>query len=306
MATNSLRPQIVQVMAAHRDRPFTTQEIYEQVAAAGVPDFDPTAKRYRNLVNRELSDLAGCSAGSHIKPAPQLLTRLGRGVYIFRELDRPMDLALVQEYLEVYEKRPPRRRGVGSRRDHVPDSVPDGPLRGAAWDLPRLWHLPAPLPAVRSGPHHRPGRRREDGTKESATALSLLQQDEGKRRRARVPAEDGGVEDPQRADRRDGGRAAGGAHRQAAGPVPPGRDRRLARRKLSGAGLPISRQGPSTFGILAQVHPSVGTPAHPSPLRQQQAHPASGRPVRMSKVAGSFTRFWQRMTRSSAPPFSVN
>ena len=123
MATNSLRPQIVQVMAAHRDRPFTTQEIYEQVAAAGVPDFDPTAKRYRNLVNRELSDLAGCSAGSHIKPAPQLLTRLGRGVCIFRELDRPMDLALVQEYLEVYEKRPPRRRGVGSRRDHVPDSV---------------------------------------------------------------------------------------------------------------------------------------------------------------------------------------
>ena len=126
MATNSLRPQIVQVMAAHRERPFTTQEIYEQVAAAGVPDFDPTAKRDRNLVNRELSDLAGCSAGSHSKPAPQLLTRLGRGVYIFRELDRPMDLALVQEYLEpqeVYEKRPPRRRGVGSRRDHVPDSV---------------------------------------------------------------------------------------------------------------------------------------------------------------------------------------
>lgn len=126
MATNSLRPQIVQVMAAHRERPFTTQEIYEQVAAAGVPDFDPTAKRGRNLVNRELSDLADCSAGSHSKPAPQLLTRLGRGVYIFRELDRPMDLALVQEYLEpqeVYEKRPPRRRGVGSRRDHVPDSV---------------------------------------------------------------------------------------------------------------------------------------------------------------------------------------
>ena len=126
MATNSLRPQIVQVMAAHRERPFTTQEIYEQVAAAGVPDFDPTAKRDRNLVNRELSDLADCSAGSHSKPAPQLLTRLGRGVYIFRELDRPMDLALVQEYLEpqeVYEKRPPRRCGVGSRRDHVPDSV---------------------------------------------------------------------------------------------------------------------------------------------------------------------------------------
>ena len=126
MPATSLRPQIVQLMAAHRERPFTTQEIYEQVAAAGVPDFDPTAKRDRNLVNRELSDLAGCSTGSHSKPSPQLLTKLSRGRYIFNDLTRPMDLALVQEYLEpqeVYEKRPPRKRGSGSRRDHVPDSV---------------------------------------------------------------------------------------------------------------------------------------------------------------------------------------
>ena len=126
MAANSLRPQIVRLMAAHRERPFTTEEIYEQVAASGVPGFDPTAQRDRNLVNRELSDLAGCSAGSHSKPSPQLLVRVSRGRYIFNELNRPMDLALVQEYLEpqeVYEKRPPRSRGEGSHRETVPDSV---------------------------------------------------------------------------------------------------------------------------------------------------------------------------------------
>ena len=126
MASPSLRPQIVQVMAAHRERPFTTGEIYEHVAASGVPGFDPKAKRDRNLVNRELSDLAGCSTGSHSKPSPQLLIRIGRGRYIFNELLRPMDLALVQEYLEpreVYEKRPPRQRESGQRRDSIPDSV---------------------------------------------------------------------------------------------------------------------------------------------------------------------------------------
>ena len=113
-------------MAAHRERPFTTEEIYEQVAASGVSGFDPTAKRDRNLVNRELSDLAGCSAGSHSKPSPHLLVRVSRGRYIFNELNRPMDLALVQEYLEpreVYEKRPPRKRGASPPRDNVPDSV---------------------------------------------------------------------------------------------------------------------------------------------------------------------------------------
>ena len=126
MAANSLRPQVLLVMAAHRERPPTTEEIYEQVAASGVSGFDPTAKRDRNLVNRELSDLAGCSAGSHSKPSPQLLVRVSRGRYIFNELNRPMDLALVQEYLEpqeVYEKRPPRRRGEGSHRETVPEAL---------------------------------------------------------------------------------------------------------------------------------------------------------------------------------------
>ena len=129
MTATSLRPQIVRVMAAHRERPLTTDEIYERVAAsASVAGFDPKAKRDRNLVNRELSDLAGCSTGSHSKHSPRLLIRVGRGRYIFNNLTRPMDLALVQEYLEpqeVYEKRPPRTRKAVSTapRDNVPDSL---------------------------------------------------------------------------------------------------------------------------------------------------------------------------------------
>ena len=126
MVVKSLRPQIVQVMATHRERPLTTAEIYEHIAASGVAGFDPTAKRDRNLVNRELSDLAGCSTGSHAKPSPQLLTRLGRGRYIFNELTRPMDVALIQEYLEpeeVYEKKPPWKRSAEPRRESVPDPV---------------------------------------------------------------------------------------------------------------------------------------------------------------------------------------
>ena len=60
-AASSLRPHIVQVMAARQGRILTTEEIYELVAAWGVADFNPNAKRDRNLVNRELSDLAGCT-----------------------------------------------------------------------------------------------------------------------------------------------------------------------------------------------------------------------------------------------------
>ena len=57
-AATSLRPHIVQVMAANPGRILATEEIYERVAALGVASFDPRAKRDRNLVNRELSDLA--------------------------------------------------------------------------------------------------------------------------------------------------------------------------------------------------------------------------------------------------------
>ena len=126
MVANSLRPQIVRVMAAHRERPLTTTEIYQHVASSGVAGLDPQAKRDRNLVNRELSDLAGMSPESHSKPTPQVLDRVGRGRYIFREPELPMDLALVREYLEpveVYEKRPPRGRRSVTGRERAPEPV---------------------------------------------------------------------------------------------------------------------------------------------------------------------------------------
>ena len=123
MGAGSLRPQIVRVMAEHRERPLSTGEIYEAVARIGVAGFDPRAQRDRNLVNRELSDLAGMSPESHSKPAPQLLSRVGRGRYIFREPELPMEQALVREYLEpeeVYEKRTPRGRRSGPGRERTP------------------------------------------------------------------------------------------------------------------------------------------------------------------------------------------
>ena len=124
----SLRPHIVQAMAAHQGRVLTTGEIYEMVATSGVAGFDPRAKRDRNLVNRELSDLSGRSTQGHSKPAPQLILRVGRrgGRYLYHEPTRPMDLELLWEYLEpveVYEKRPARRRDGGSHRRNVPDEV---------------------------------------------------------------------------------------------------------------------------------------------------------------------------------------
>ena len=126
MAAESLRSTLVKLMSEHRERPLKTQEIYDLVKDTGVPDFDPKSNRDRNLVNRELSDLAGMSPNSHSKAAPQLLNRVGRGRYIYREPDLPMDIALVQEYLEpteVYEKRPQRRRVSGPGRERVPDAV---------------------------------------------------------------------------------------------------------------------------------------------------------------------------------------
>ena len=44
---------------------------------------------------------------------------VGRGRYRYCEPVRPMDVVLLQEYLEpmeVYEKRPPRRRAAGNQR----------------------------------------------------------------------------------------------------------------------------------------------------------------------------------------------
>ena len=125
-SASSLRPHIVQVMVAHQGRILATEEIYRLVSDLGVAGFDPGAKRDRNLVNRELSDLAGCTTQGHSKPSPQLITRVSRGRYLYREPDRPMDVALLQEYLEpveVYEKRPPRPRRAGSDRRNVLEEV---------------------------------------------------------------------------------------------------------------------------------------------------------------------------------------
>ena len=45
---------MVRVMAARQERILTTEEIYGLVACLGVDGFNPSAKRDRNLVNREL------------------------------------------------------------------------------------------------------------------------------------------------------------------------------------------------------------------------------------------------------------
>ncbi len=125
-AATSFRPHIVQVMAANQGRVLATEEIYERVAELDVASFDPKAKRDRNLVKRELSDLAGRTTQAHSKPSPKLITRVSRGRYIYREPDHPMDVALLEEYLEpteVYETRPPRRRRAGPDRRHVPGEM---------------------------------------------------------------------------------------------------------------------------------------------------------------------------------------
>ena len=84
-AATSLRPHIVQVMARRQERILTTEEIYALVADLGVAGFNPSAKRDRNLVNRELSDLAGYTTQGHSKASPQLIMRVSRGHYIYRE-----------------------------------------------------------------------------------------------------------------------------------------------------------------------------------------------------------------------------
>ena len=126
MAVQSLRPDILRVMMAHRGRPLSTIEIYELVAEVGIAGYDPVSKRDRNLVNRELSDLAGCSSGAHSRETPQVLQRVGRGRYIFREPERPLDLLLLESWVEVaevYVKRPPRRRGSGRSRAHLSEQL---------------------------------------------------------------------------------------------------------------------------------------------------------------------------------------
>ena len=113
-------------MATRQERILTTEEIYGLVACLEVDGFNPSAKRDRNLVNRELSDLAGRTTQGHSRPSSHLIIRVSRGRYLYREPDQLMDVALLQEYLEpveVYEKRPARRRRGRSDRRSVPDEV---------------------------------------------------------------------------------------------------------------------------------------------------------------------------------------
>ena len=68
MAAGNFGPHILRMRSAQRERPLSTRKIYNAVAQTGVAGFDPTAKRDRNLLNRELSDLAGMSPEFHSKP----------------------------------------------------------------------------------------------------------------------------------------------------------------------------------------------------------------------------------------------
>ena len=57
----------------------------------------------------------GRTTQGHSRPSLQLITRVSRGRDVYREPDRPMDVALLQEYLEpveVYESARPS--GAGS------------------------------------------------------------------------------------------------------------------------------------------------------------------------------------------------
>ena len=224
-AASSLRPHIVQVMAAHQGRVLATEEIYGLVAELGVAGFNPNAKRDRNLVNRELSDLAGHTTQGHSKPSPQIIMRVSRGRYLYREPTRPMDAALLQEYLEpveVYEKRPARRRGDGNRRPNVPESVrmglyavQRGVCPGCGFHQPH--HLRFEIDHIVA--------LSDDGEHETRNLQLLcgvLQSGEGDAGEPRVPDEDGRAAGPQRGDGCDGGRTGGGVDRPEAGAVPLG------------------------------------------------------------------------------------
>ena len=221
----SLRPHIVQVMAERQGRILSTDEIYEMVAASGVADFNPMAKRDRNLVNRELSDLAGRTTHGHSRPSPQLIIRVSRGRYLYREPDRPMDVALLQEYLEpveVYEKRPARRRRVGDQRQNVPESMrialyaaQRGVCPGCGFHQPH--HLRFEVDHIVA--------LSDDGEHEVPN-LQLLcpycNRVKGTQGSPGIPHENEGAAVAQRGDGGDGGRAGGDVDWPEAGAVSPG------------------------------------------------------------------------------------
>ena len=152
MAAGSLRPNIVRVMSANRERPLRTQEIYEAVAKTGVAGFDPRAKRDRNPVNRELSDLAAMIPESHSKPTPQLLARVGRGPLHLQGAWAPhgprVDAGIPGAGGGLREAAAARATFKARARTGGRIGA-DGAVCGAAGHLPWLWDLPAPpLPAL--------------------------------------------------------------------------------------------------------------------------------------------------------------
>ena len=105
-----------------------------------------------------------------------------------------MDVALLQEYLErveVYEKRPARRRRVGNQRQNVPElmrialyAAQRGVCPGCGFYQPH--HL-------RFEVDHIVALSDDGGTRgpESAVAVPVLQPGEGNAGEPRVPHEDG-------------------------------------------------------------------------------------------------------------------
>ena len=150
----------MKVMSANRERPLRTQEVYELVAETGVPGFDPRAQRDRNLVNRELSDLAGMSPHSHSKPAPRLLARVGPGAVHLPGAGTahgPGPGAGVPGTGGGLREAAAAGTACGRGTGTGARAGAQGLVCGAAGDLPRVRHLPAPLPEVRGGPHRGAG-----------------------------------------------------------------------------------------------------------------------------------------------------
>ena len=149
MAAGSLRSLMVRVKAENKERPLKTQEIYDLVARAGIAGLDPRAKQDRNLVNRRLPDLSGM--GSHspgrrcrssTESAGACTTTESRNYPWKRPWCRvPGAGGGVREAAAAAQ-------GVSDAQGVGVSGNPDRAVRGAAGCVPRMRHLPAPLPAV--------------------------------------------------------------------------------------------------------------------------------------------------------------
>ena len=118
-AASSLRPHIVQVMAARQGRILSTEEIYAPVAALGGGRFQPQREagpepgQYGTLGSGRLHH-----AGTQPPISPVDHQGQPRPLSVPRA--RPDD---GRGAVEVYENRPARRRRVGNQRQNVPESM---------------------------------------------------------------------------------------------------------------------------------------------------------------------------------------